>query len=222
MAPPLVHAPAASSKRKRAVSQADLPPLPPQLGSSASASEKAARALIMKERRRVQMQLQEQGRAQRDRSDRVRNAESERRVAQRLFNEARSVPLPQMTPRMFESLWSASPAAGMNPQAPWVLNPTWKEVLQRPISESATFSREYDGDERVVQVGGQVSYAEVRCSEDGIFEVQDGSFDECGRLRNGVIYEFEYCCACDDDAADDDEHQLQHSSARIIQVAIDA
>ena len=71
-APLIIHAPAASSKRKREVSEADLPPLPPQFSSNASASEKSARALIMKERRRVQMQLQEQGRAKRDRSELAR------------------------------------------------------------------------------------------------------------------------------------------------------
>ena len=174
MAPTLDKAPSASSKRKRAVSEADLPLLPPRLCRHASASEKAARALIMKERRRLQMQLQEQMRAKRDRNDRTRSHDSERRATQRLLNEARSYPLPQITPRMFESLWSASPIAGMCPQAPWALKPTWREVLQRPLSESASYSREYDNetDERVVRVGGQVCYAEVRGNND-VFELRD-------------------------------------------------
>ena len=217
MAPTLDKAPSASSKRKRAVSEADLPLLPPRLCRNASASEKAARALIMKERRRLQMQLQEQMRAKRDRNDRTRSHDSERRATQRLLNEARSYPLPQITPRMFESLWSASPIAGMCPQAPWALKPTWREVLQRPLSESASYSREYDNetDERVVRVGGQVCYAEVRGNND-VFELRDGTFDKNGYLRNGIIYEFDYRCWCNDDELD----ELQDTAACTIQAAM--
>ena len=58
MAPQLVQTlPTTKANHKRALTEADLPPLPPQLGSTATASEKAARAAIMQERRRVQKQL---------------------------------------------------------------------------------------------------------------------------------------------------------------------
>ena len=208
MAPQLVQTlPTTKANRKRALTEADLPPLPPQLGSTATASEKAARAAIMQERRRVQKQLQEQGRGDRDRSGRKRDADSERRVVQRLLNEARSVPLPRVTPRMFESLWrhSSSHAAAAG----------WNEVLQRPLPASATHSRMYDDDERVVRVGGQVSYAEVRCTEEHVFELQDGTFDEYGCLQNGILYEFDYTCSCAND-----ELELQHHAASTIQTAM--
>ena len=198
--------PTTNSKRKRKFTEADLPPRPPQLGSTATASEKALRAAIMQERRRVQKQLQEQKRGARDRSCRKRDADSERRVVQRLLSEARSRPLPQVTPHIFESLWRhrSSHAAAC-----------WNEVLQRPMPASATHSRKHDDDERVVRVGGQVSYAEIRCTEENVFELRDGTFDEYGCLRNGILYEFDYACSCAND-----ELGLQHAAASTIQAAM--
>ena len=83
------------------LTEADVPPLPKRLGKNATEAEKAARAAVMKERRRVQKQLNEQGRA------RVRpeaEAERVRRALHRLKAAADRSLLPTAT--TFYELWA--------------------------------------------------------------------------------------------------------------------
>ena len=106
------------------LTEADVPPLPKRLGKNATEAEKAARAAVMKERRRVQKQLNEQDRAPRaprDRADRVRpaaEAERVRRALQRLkAAEDRSL-LPTTT--TFDELWALTEEFTCGPlTTPW-------------------------------------------------------------------------------------------------------
>ena len=93
--------------KRRRLTQADVPPLPARLGKNATDAEKAARTALMKERRRVQMRLQEQDRGARDRADRARpegEAERVRRALGRLKAEADTSLLP--TAKTFPDLWA--------------------------------------------------------------------------------------------------------------------
>ena len=142
-------------RKRRLLTEADVPPLPSLLPKNATEAEKADRKRKVAERRKVKKQLQEQQRGPRDRADRVRpdaEAERVRRAVQRLEADAGSRPL-LPTKNTFSELWALTESFHSGPPTTAQgrllrqekVDAAWERLLGRKMPMTGVLVSEEDG-----------------------------------------------------------------------------